>query len=130
MDGSRAANASLRCPSYPCEFNVIPQTADNPHDVQSAGYPAWWQCHQEVWVGDFDPAASGDKLVNVSHRAVMDFGLWYAARGTVGPDPTQHVISGWIHTFDGHMRLKVESGIRRISTCFVYSASLNGQKPF
>ena len=76
--------------------------------VQPAGYKAWRQCHQEVWVGDFDPAAEGGKLVNVSHHVVMDFGLWYAARGApdlsatpVGTDPTQHVVFGWIHTFDG-----------------------------
>ena len=59
-------------------------------------------------MGDFDPAAVGDKLVNISHHVVMDYGLWYAARGApdlsatlAGTDPTQHVVFGWIHTFDG-----------------------------
>ena len=59
-------------------------------------------------MGDFDPAAVGDKLVNISHHVAMDYGLWYAARGApdlsttlAGTDPTQHVVFGWIHTFDG-----------------------------
>jgi sucrose-6-phosphate hydrolase SacC (GH32 family) len=39
----------------------------------------------------------------VTDHTVLDFGLWYAAKGTtlIDTDPTQHVVFGWIHTFDG-----------------------------
>ena len=112
---------NCRCPSF---FPLVSKTGVRRHVLygsmlcgnatgpgrvaQPAGYPAWRQCHQEAWVGDFDPGAAGDKLVNISYHAVMDFGLWYAARGApdlsatrAGTDPTQHVVFGWIHTFDG-----------------------------
>ena len=53
-------------------------------------------------MGDFDPEAAGDKLANVTHHAVLDFGLWYAAKGTtpLDLDPTTHVVFGWcLHFF-------------------------------
>jgi hypothetical protein len=40
LNGSRAAavavynHSSRRCPTYPCEWNVIPRPADNPHDFR------------------------------------------------------------------------------------------------
>ena len=57
--------------------------------------PVWRS--QEAWVGDFDPEAEGDKLVNVTDHVVLDFGLWYAAKGTtpLDLDPTTHVVFGW-----------------------------------
>jgi hypothetical protein len=56
---------------------------------------AFCQCHQEAWVGDLDVSNGSDVssdvssaagrdtlLVNVTEHRVLDFGLWYSARGT------------------------------------------------
>jgi sucrose-6-phosphate hydrolase SacC (GH32 family) len=54
------------------------------------------QYHQESWVGDFD--GNSGELINITQHAVMDYGLWYAAKGhTPAFDNTQHIVFGWMH---------------------------------
>jgi sucrose-6-phosphate hydrolase SacC (GH32 family) len=57
------------------------------------------QYHQEAWVGDFN--SSSGRLGNITHHTVLDYGLWYAAKGHVPSiDPTTHIVFGWMHCLD------------------------------